>query len=439
MAKRLLSLLTVSAALCFLSGLARADEMSIMLVNKLIEKGVLTPDEGKTLISEAEKEMAMKEAAEKKIAAQELADKKQAIPEWTQKIKMKGDVRFRTQSDWNKNNGRSNVRIRQRVRARVGVEAKVNDQISAGVRLASGNDNRANSTNQTLEDNFSKKAVWFDAFYVLWTPKLSKDMGSAKVWGGKFVNPFNVSEALWDSDINPEGMVAQYSSPVFFESSYPTYFYGNGGYLWLDESATWEADPLCWVGQFGFNSLLNEEWGTTLDASIGYYDFANMLNKNIGLRQFTNDGWKFQNLDLILQLDNKKFMDLALPWGLYTDFNDNTASLAEVAYVLGGYLGTKKVSKEREWKVWGDWRYLDRDSVPDFLPDSDCPGFKTNGIPADGATNCKAISVGLQYGLLTDTVLSLKYYYSMPIEVVKSGNYENSPAQLFEADVNIKF
>lgn len=412
---------------------AHASEMDVLL-KKLVEKGVLSPNEAQIVAADAKQD-----------AAKELAKgESPTAPEWTQKIKIKGDVRFRTQSDWGKDLGRASSRTRQRIRARVGIEGKVNDQIYGGVRVASGDTNISNSTNQTLADDFSKKAIWFDQFYILWTPKvLPAEYGDAKVWAGKFTNPFVTTELMWDQDINPEGLVAQYSSPIFFEDSYPTYFYGNGGYLWMDESSGWEADPLCWVWQGGFNTLVNEEWGTTFDTSVAYYDFANLEGKAIDFRNLnagnTNYGSTFQNVDLILQLDNKKFMSYDIPWGLYTDYNVNAAMPDQKAYLLGAYLGNKKPSKQGEWKTWFEWRYLDIDSILDTLPDSDFHAFNTMGNVFGGGTNCKGLNFGVQYAILKDTVLNFEYYYTVPLEVKKSGFYEDSARQLLQVDVNVKF
>lgn len=432
MKRSIIIALLVIAASAFAAESARAGEMDVLL-SKLVEKGILSPNEAQLVAAEAKKEAAKELAMGEAVTA----------PSWTQKIKMKGDVRFRTQTDWGKDLGGANQRTRQRVRARVGLDGKVNDQISGGVQVATGDTNISNSTNQTLADNFSKKAIWFDQFYVLWKPKVPSEYGNAKVWAGKFNNPLVKTELMWDSDINPEGVLAQYSSPIFFEDSYPTYFYGNGGYFWMDEAGGWEADPLTWVWQGGFNTLLNEEWGTTLDTSIAYYDFANLEGKRIDFRNTnagnTNFGSTFKNVDLILQLDSKKFMDHEVGWGLYTDYNVNVALPSQKAYLLGAYLGNKRPAKQGEWKGWFEWRYLDIDSILDTLPDSDFYAFNTMGTPFGGGTNCKGINFGVQYAILKDTVLNFEYYYTVPLEVKKSGFYDDSARQLLQMDVNIKF
>lgn len=408
---------------------ARAGEMEV-LVSKLVEKGILTPNEGQLIMTEAKQEVA------KELAIGQAS----TAPEWTQKIKVKGDVRMRTQTDWGKDLGRANSRVRQRMRARVGVDGKLNEQLSGGVRIASGNDNKANSTNQTLEDDFSKKPVWIDQMYMLWSPKMDPRIGDAKIWGGKFTNPLVTTEVMWDNDINPEGMAVQYNSPTFLEETVPTNLFFNGGMFWIDEASGWEADPLMWVGQAGFTSMVYDEWESQFTGALAYYNLTNTLQKDgIPFRSWTNTGWQFQDVDLILMLDNKRFMGLEVPWGLYTDYVVNVASSNQDAYLLGAYLGYKSPKNAGEWKMWTEWRLLDINSVFDALPDSDFFGFKLNGTPVEGGTNAKGINLGVQYALWKDAVLNLEYYYSTPIEVQYSGAYEDSPRQLLQVDMNIKF
>lgn len=409
---------------------AHASDMDV-LVKKLVEKGVLTPNEAQVVVADAKQETAKELAKGEAYTA----------PTWSQNIKLKGDLRYRTQTDWGKPDRPQNVRVRQRMRSRIGLDGRVNDQISGGVRLATGSDNKANSTNQTLTDNFSKKAVWFDMFYVLWQPKLSPEIGEAKVWGGKFSNPFQSTEIMWDPDINPEGTAVQYTSPTFFQDSVPTNFYANTGAFWLGESAAWGADPMLWAAQVGFNSLVYTEWDTTLDFSVTNYNFVNNDYKAITFAAGDNQGiaTMFNDVDLLLQLDSKRFMSVEVPWGVYTDFIDNTNERTQTAFCLGGYLGQKKPKAAGDWKGWFEYRSLDRNSVPDWMPDSDFFGYTPYGVPTEGGTNTRGINMGLQYAVYKDTVLNLEYYYTTPISVNKVTGYQDSPYQLLQMDVNVKF
>ena len=158
------------------------------------------------------------------------------VPGWVKGISLYGDIRFRSQSDFYSNNNTDelidfqtfneispidinantnptgfpllNTRRDQvnrfRLRARLGLLANINDNVSAGVRLATGDDNSPISTNQLLGGGFAKKNIWLDQAYIKVTP-----VKWASVTLGRFVDPFVASELEFDDDLNFDGAVAQ--------------------------------------------------------------------------------------------------------------------------------------------------------------------------------------------------------------------------------------
>src|SRR6185436_4256946 len=87
-----------------------------------------------------------------------------------------------------------------------------------GLRLSSGNPVSSPggtlvggspiTANQDLNSLESRKFIWIDAAYAKWTP-ISK--GDWTVTGiiGKMDNPFQLSNMIYDYDINPEGAALQ--------------------------------------------------------------------------------------------------------------------------------------------------------------------------------------------------------------------------------------
>ena len=147
-------------------------------------------------------------------------EKKQvaALPEslkWTENIKISGDLRYRYEIIDEEG---SNNRNRNRIRARLGITGKVTDDVEVGLRLAtseafSSDKGDPVSTNQTLDDAFSKKSIWLDLAYFKWSPK---DSG-LNIFGGKMENPFYRSggnQLIWDSDLTPEGIAVQYTKSL---------------------------------------------------------------------------------------------------------------------------------------------------------------------------------------------------------------------------------
>ncbi|MES2059074.1 MAG: putative porin [Pseudomonadota bacterium] len=155
-------------------------------------------------------------------------------PEWTRRITLYGDVRLRGEARfYDKNNGDiftnygainhgspQNVndltpgwippafvntledRQRVRLRARLGVKARIDDWITADVRIATGADNSPISLNQTLgADGTGKYELWLDRASFRLTP-----MKDVNVDFGRFANPFWVSDLMFDNDMNFDGV-----------------------------------------------------------------------------------------------------------------------------------------------------------------------------------------------------------------------------------------
>lgn len=115
---------------------AQAGEVDI-LVQKLVEKNILTPAEANIILDETKLQVSKDLAQAKSLS----------VPDWTQRIKWGGDVRYRTQGDWAKKTTNPDTTIRDqqwrnRIRGRFYMEGKVNDFTYAGVRFCGRRDER---------------------------------------------------------------------------------------------------------------------------------------------------------------------------------------------------------------------------------------------------------------------------------------------------------
>ncbi|MFH1190069.1 MAG: putative porin [Candidatus Omnitrophota bacterium] len=454
---------------------AQAGEIDVLLT-KLVEKNVLTPAEAQIIADETKLQVSKDLAQAKSLS----------VPEWTQRIKWGGDMRFRTQYDSGPGPGITDQRFRERIRGRFYMEGKANDFTYAGVRF-SGGATGARSTNDTIggstgtagvasqtstTDYFQKYPVMFDQYYMRFEApsEIVRDYGQyfsdAKLWLGRFSIPFEYSELVWDSDINPGGIALQYVSPDITTGFTPSSnAYGNFGMFWLDESATWKGDPIMYGYQVGLKTEPFGPFGTTMNLAAAFYDFANMKGKQSAGGAETNTRYwagdigestqlsgayryEFNVFDLLLNIDNSKIMDIEFPHGLYGDFVVNPSVDTENrGLLLGSYVGKKKLKAPGDWKFRTEWRYIERDSVPDFMPDSDFYGFGrwtsmtnslnagNNGTPREGGTNGKGINMALEYQLFKNTSLNLEYYWMKPI---KSWD-KHEPWNEFQLDVITKF
>ena len=76
---------------------------------------------------------------------------------WAAKTQFKGDVRFRQETVKNDGVSNNSDQDRQRIRARLGAYTEINPQVDTGIRIATGNNNDARSTNQSLETTSPRK------------------------------------------------------------------------------------------------------------------------------------------------------------------------------------------------------------------------------------------------------------------------------------------
>lgn len=236
--------------------------------------------------------------------------------EWTDRIKLTGDVRLRDEGRYfGKNNYYAFVNVGSinsgspyntdsnntvappldnttkdrnllRVRARVGLEAHVADDWTALVRIATGSDSSPVSTNQTLGGFYAKKSIWLDQAYIKYEPV----KGNA-LMVGRMPNPFEHTELVWDDDINLDGIAASAryalrNTPLTlkavagaFPLDYvPDNFPSNGLTAdgLSDEKVGQGGDKWLFAGQIGA-AYHTKRAAFSLMAS--YYDFENIQGK----------------------------------------------------------------------------------------------------------------------------------------------------------------
>ena len=114
-----------------------------------------------------------------------------------------GDFRLRDEPFIGGPTNQSQVRNRARFRARLNINAKFNDDISGGLSVASGDLNDPISTNQTLNQFYTRKPFALDRAFIAYTPHQFKPL---ILTGGKFAYPWYRTELTWDNDLNPEGV-----------------------------------------------------------------------------------------------------------------------------------------------------------------------------------------------------------------------------------------
>ena len=145
------------------------------------------------------------------------------LPDWVQKMRFSGDFRMRYEPDYfppgngsvlDPNNptqllNTTNDRQREELRFRLKIEADVNDEVMAGVRIATGNNTNPVSSNVTFGDYYVKEGFLLDQAYLRFRP-----LPDFTIWSGRIPNPWFYTDLIWSNDLNFEGVAVNYRKDV---------------------------------------------------------------------------------------------------------------------------------------------------------------------------------------------------------------------------------
>jgi polyhydroxyalkanoate synthesis regulator phasin len=414
-------LIIVCLAGMLLTGLqtaARAVTEMEILVDKLVEKGILTPAEGDKILRETQAEAKKQQEAVIKQA------KKEVIPEWVQKTRLTGDFRLRYQ--WDDRDG-SDQRNRFRFRARLALETKIAETLKFTFGIASGpTDPR--STNQTMSDVFSHKQLNIDLAYVDWKP-----YDWVSVLGGKMKNPvYTVDQLIWDNDIRPEGVAAQFNRK--FNDNLTGFL--TAGVFILGENSVSNNNPYMFVIQPGIDwnfaecSKLKYALGWTNVPNIegkpqlAYSAKTNTYEKNKAGTTVYKYGYNLLTMTGEVGFKNPVH-NMVNYAALFGEFTHNTAaSKRNNGFMTGFYFGDEKVTDKKQWQFKYSFRRLEADADLDVLPDSDFYG---------GATGVYGHKATIQYGLMKNVWYEMNYFRSEKLDSPKN------PENIIQTDLNFKF
>lgn len=239
-----------------------------------------------------------------------------ALPSWVNRFKLSGDIRLRSQHEFmgadnqdftyfdiqtiNDRGGVTNAgvdrflnsthdRQRFRERFRLGIDAKVTDDLKAGIRLATGNVRDPVSTNQTMANMGGQYQFNVDRAYLQYDASNNEGFKWLTLAGGRIKNPWYVgggeftggSELVWDTDLSFEGFAATVrqrlgGSDSLYELNDDSHsVFATIGAFPLQESQFSAKDKWLLGGQVGL------DWGFTnqdkLRIGVAYYDYQNIV------------------------------------------------------------------------------------------------------------------------------------------------------------------
>lgn len=325
---------------------------------------------------------------------------------WAERTVISGDVRVRQERIQVEDKKPSEqTQSRQRYRARIAAVSQVTPTVEAGIRLASGNNNDVRSTNQDMNNYFTKKDIWLDRAYINWHPE---NVPGLKMIGGRMSQPWTKvaeSEVIWDNDINPEGVAVQYSRKFG-----QTNVFGSSGAFTVKDNVTgfgpeFNNDLRMYYMQLGANLFPGDDFKLTLGTSLFHY-YKDELgvptrppNAGLGLTLNGNNSTQFQLYEGFGQLD---ILGLPLPLSLYGQYVQNPNANGpddgeDSAYMVG--------LMTRFWEIGVNYSYrnVERNAVVGAFTDSDF---------ASGFTASKGSKLQLTYNITKNFQFLTTYFYT---------------------------
>jgi len=448
------------------SSLSSHGQAADALLDKLVQKGVLTLDEANELRDQSDKDL------------HKAYQTKTGMADWVTSMQFNGDFRGRFERNAS-DDVAYHTRDRLRYRVRFGITTVMLDNFEVGLRLASGNaqfnpggtlvGGAPITANQDLGSLETRKFLWIDAAFARWTAVRNGDWLVTGTFG-KMDNPFQLSNMVFDHDINPEGMASQ----VAYTFNDQHTLRATGGYFMLDEinqSASGvgagvidpERDPAFAGGQLMLESKWSGKFETAVGASVFGVDARKSLSaKTQPLYNTGNsrnaDGVLLHNYNPIIgsasatyKLDSFPLYAGAFPIKVSGEYLNNPGASADnQGYRVGLTFG--KAGHKRTWEIGYRYQRLEADAWFDAMVDDDNGGFYGKGNPQltgtgkvngwFGGTNVKGHLVQATYSFTDFLNLSVTYYLNDLIRDVPTAAAlpgQSSDASHFMVDLMWKF
>jgi len=265
----------LAGAVLLASAISVQAQSSDALLNKLVEKGILSTKEANELRDEADKDFSHAYTI------------KTGMKDWVDMFKFSGDMRVRYEGFFSdstfQNPGTTNKykwldANRLRYRLRFGAVATMKDNLEAGFMFASGQTTTSGgnplSANQNFTGNGANNYLWINQAYGKWSPLNGPDW-TASVSVGKIENPFQFDEMVFDPNYTPTGAGLQFGSRL---SSHHALRVNGGAFYLNDSTPDFGMNPYLLGGQLRWDANWTPKISSTLD--LGYFYLGNSTNLN---------------------------------------------------------------------------------------------------------------------------------------------------------------
>ncbi len=320
------------------------------------------------------------------------------------KLYVSGDLRLRFQGDYSDDDARA--RRSGQVRGRLGATYAVNDRVTIGARLVTGDPDDPNSTDVQLSN-------WDDDFQVsLDLAYAQVNFGDLNVYGGKIPQPFARTDLVWDGDVNPQGLSGVYKHKLSDGSA----LRASGLFFVIDENAA-AADSTMVGGQVGYDTAQLGDF--KFDVSAAYYDYTLGSVAGADAGDFRNnlrrpDGRYLSDFNLGDLIVGATWSGLGSRWPVrfVGDYVKNFGAETSQDTGYSADLGIGRVTQPHDWRVTYGYSVAETDAV--------LGAFSHDNISI--GTNYKLHALTLDYVPMPRTVLSAWWYHYKPDNALDAGS-----------------
>ncbi len=403
----------VAAALLFSAGAFA--QSSDALIDKLVQKGVLSVKEANELREEADTDFTRAYSV------------KSGMPEWVTALKMNGDFRGRYDGAYQNDGNPVPDRHQFRYRLRFGVTANMTDNFEVGLRLGSGQiNNKLDSSgggilgsfggspfsnNTTFNSDGSKKLLFIDLAYAKWTPA-----DWAQVELGKMLSPFWLTDMSFDPDYNPEGLQQKLTYRLVDEPFRQQVFGFSSGQYVIQEnygsSGTGnQNDVYLFINQVDWSAKWSQQISSRL--ALASFNFHNQQDISPDLETFLNQNGTPGNAGVhfnpivaraegTYSLESFPRFEGEFPITLGAEYMNNPgASTANEGYNFGVTFGSNK--KRGNWQISYNYKNIEASSTWHGLNDDDF------GFNAKGGTDVRGHQIVGSYHPYDPFTVNLRY------------------------------
>lgn len=312
------------------------------------------------------------------------------VPTWMNRISLGGDLYFRFQQT----NSNGAIDAVEALRTRIGLSAKLNDELTGNVRLATGlgsgtNANLVSTSLQNEGDGWAKKGFWLDIASLDYRP-----LSGVVFTVGKAISPLysgGKNEMILNANVIPEGLSIKYAGDFGAFKPFLT-----ASHLMIVDNGADKADTTLAAAQIGV-SMKVEPVAATL--SVASYNFNDMKDhapiyfatgKGNSLTG-GNYAYEYHLTDLEGELTMTVF---GLPFTAYGGHVQNSDPSERNKGTIGG-LRVGNIAEPSSWSVNYNYRDVQADATVGAFVESDQAGV------TDVRGNRLSISYTLSKGVVT--------------------------------------